>query len=283
MASDLLDFVGKEDFIFSSNPKKTNPESWRIHRIGWEEWGPGFQVTRPGRPWLGRYTCLLVTQGRAFLESRGRRVCSDAGTIVCIDHTFAHSLNADPDNLPFCYALVFTGTPAPEALPPCEDIPLTLPTFSQLVGFVQTHWEYARQWGNKAEPICNASLPVFLELIKLGLHLEPLDRSTAHTKFAQCLALIERKAEKYCRVSEVAAACGISQEHLTRLFKQYSPDTPGELLLRQRMHRIADVLETDQSVNLSELAEQWGYSDAFSLSRAFKHIFGISPHRYRKA
>ena len=67
-----------------------------------------------------------------------------------------------------------------------------------------------------------------------------------------------------------------------RLFKEYSRETLKQFVTRIKMERAALFLSINQSISLTEVALNYGYSDVSSFSRAFKRYFGRSPSHYRR-
>lgn len=80
----------------------------------------------------------------------------------------------------------------------------------------------------------------------------------------------------------VAAACGITERHLHRLFK-CADTTAAVWIRRQRLERCRHDLRASGTSHLSitEIAYRWGFGDSSSFSKTFKREFAISPRDYR--
>ncbi|MBW7477339.1 AraC family transcriptional regulator [Paenibacillus oenotherae] len=82
-------------------------------------------------------------------------------------------------------------------------------------------------------------------------------------------------------LDSIAQALDCSAGHLSRLFKSSMNNSPIHYLGQIRIDRTMQLLiRTDAT--LQEIAEQVGFADAHSLSRAFKKYQGLSPSRFRE-
>lgn len=80
----------------------------------------------------------------------------------------------------------------------------------------------------------------------------------------------------------VAEDLGEGYESFRKRFLRLTGESPGRYRVRRLLDRIAAALtEGDQS--LAELAQRFGFADAFHLSRRFKLAFGRSPSSFRRA
>lgn len=84
-------------------------------------------------------------------------------------------------------------------------------------------------------------------------------------------------------VSSVARALHVSVRYLQGVFAQEGT-TISEWIRRRRLQRcrmeLGDPSQAHRSV--SAVAARWGYPEASSFSRAFKHEYGISPGAFRR-
>ncbi len=137
-----------------------------------------------------------------------------------------------------------------------------------------------------------------------GLHNESIHRQDelmmqswaqlAHAYIRRALAgddLDPRLRRLWLRVQEdlsqrwdcrrMAQIANVSEEHLRRLCHSAYGQSPMNRLSTIRIRHVADLLAYSD-LSLEQIAEAMGYSDASSLSRAFKHSHKLSPARYRR-
>ncbi|HEX3040426.1 MAG TPA: AraC family transcriptional regulator [Caproiciproducens sp.] len=80
-------------------------------------------------------------------------------------------------------------------------------------------------------------------------------------------------------VNDVAASAEISRSHLYRLFMQHISMPPNEYLMRYRISKGAELLESNR-FSVGEVAFSTGFSDQLYFSRVFKKYMGVPPSRY---
>jgi len=94
------------------------------------------------------------------------------------------------------------------------------------------------------------------------------------------LGLIHQSPERGWRVDELADAVALSRSAFSSHFTQLVGEPPMKYLTRWRMHRAAQLLKNDVSVE--RIAHQLGYDSEVAFRKAFKREVGIPPARYRK-
>jgi transcriptional regulator GlxA family with amidase domain len=82
------------------------------------------------------------------------------------------------------------------------------------------------------------------------------------------------------RTSTLAAAVGVSERHLTRLFLDDIAQTPSRYVRRARIEAAAHLLATTP-MPVPKVAARCGFRSAESLRQAFVTGYGTSPSRYR--
>lgn len=81
-------------------------------------------------------------------------------------------------------------------------------------------------------------------------------------------------------VGEIAQFLGLSEGHLSHIFKKETDYTLMSYLTRFRIHKAMELLR-DCRVRVYEVAEQVGYKDITYFSATFKKVVGISPSEYQ--
>ncbi len=82
------------------------------------------------------------------------------------------------------------------------------------------------------------------------------------------------------KVNDIAKYIGINRSYLTAIFKKELNMPPQEYLVNYRLRKAAELLHTTNR-SIQDIAKQTGYDNAFTFSKMFKNIYGISPRSYR--
>lgn len=82
-------------------------------------------------------------------------------------------------------------------------------------------------------------------------------------------------------VSELAYKLGVSREHLSRVFKEYTGWHIKEYMQRQRIIYICRMLK-DTDLSIAKISEQSGFSSPSNFTRAFKEFTGMTPAQFRR-
>lgn len=83
-------------------------------------------------------------------------------------------------------------------------------------------------------------------------------------------------------ISDLAYVVNMSEKHFRRIFSDIYHKTPYLFLQEFRIHS-AEVLLSNTTKSISDIALQCGFSDIYSFSHSFKKHNGVSPIEYRNA
>ncbi len=83
-------------------------------------------------------------------------------------------------------------------------------------------------------------------------------------------------------LSDVAAAVGLSERYLNRLFKEVTGTTINHMIIRLRMEEAARLLK-DPLAKIYEICDRIGYADQDHFRESFKKQFGLTPTEYRNS
>lgn len=81
------------------------------------------------------------------------------------------------------------------------------------------------------------------------------------------------------RIPELAQLAGMSEKYFIAYFKRALGMTPGQYIYHLRMHKARELLYK-RSYSVKEIADQLGYPDAYSFSKAFKKFYDTPPSRF---
>jgi len=90
----------------------------------------------------------------------------------------------------------------------------------------------------------------------------------------------QRNLAKPLSLSDLAARAHVSERTLTRRFREEAGVSPLQWLLRQRMERARELLETTR-LAMDQVAARSGLGNADSLRQHFARRLGVSPGAYR--
>lgn len=82
-------------------------------------------------------------------------------------------------------------------------------------------------------------------------------------------------------LAELATLCQLSQRHLLRAFQEETGQTPGHFV-KQRMMEKAGQLLRHSDLQISQIAEIVGFTNAAAFSTAFRRTTGYSPRQFRE-
>lgn len=98
----------------------------------------------------------------------------------------------------------------------------------------------------------------------------------------QALVYIQQHYAHALSRAEVAAAVGVSEDYLSRIFNKETGVSPWEYLNLFRVQQAKQLLRTSKR-EITWIAAQVGYDDPAYFSRVFQKIAGCSPREYRTA
>ncbi|MFC5650169.1 helix-turn-helix domain-containing protein [Paenibacillus solisilvae] len=118
-----------------------------------------------------------------------------------------------------------------------------------------------------------------LQIEKFNQRMPPL--ISEDPTLQRALYMLQQQAEFGIPLKTIAAAAGLSQVQLTRLFKHEFRITPSAYAANLRMDKVK-LLLVHSSLTLAQIAEHCGFTDEHHLSKSFKKLFAINPSAYRK-
>ena len=99
-------------------------------------------------------------------------------------------------------------------------------------------------------------------------------------KLTRLIELLEARLDQEFRLSSLAREAGMSEFHLSRVFKKTTGLSPSQYFIRLRMNRARQLLrETTRS--MLEVALEVGYSSPSHFAQIFRREIGITPSQYR--
>ena len=89
-------------------------------------------------------------------------------------------------------------------------------------------------------------------------------------------------AQQRVNINDLAAALFISPKQLNRRINAITGENISKYVLRVRMVKAKQLLDSDKNYTIAEVALKCGYDENSNFTRAFKLYYNITPTQYRK-
>ncbi len=114
--------------------------------------------------------------------------------------------------------------------------------------------------------------------------------SLLHTKRASRSSIVEnvvtkmsQRAYRQTGRDEWARIAGLSEAHLSRLFKRETGQSMRRYCLQTRLDNARQILEADSEVSVKSVGRQCGFESESCFHTNFRKFFGMTPGEYREA
>lgn len=97
------------------------------------------------------------------------------------------------------------------------------------------------------------------------------------------ISYFEEHYREKISLDQVARNMYLSPFYISKIFKSETGDTPINYLIRLRMERARDLMESGRPLTIQDVASQVGYEDVSHFSKLFKKHYGTAPSRYRSS
>ena len=135
-------------------------------------------------------------------------------------------------------------------------------------------------------------LPYYwLKILEILLLLSQLDNSYVEPpqQFTEEVSRRTQQVYQYIienpftqkNISEIAEIYGVSESSMKRCFKSISGVSPGAFMKRKRMEAAAELLRSEPTLSVGEIASLAGYENQGKFSGAFKSVYEMTPIAYR--
>ena len=95
------------------------------------------------------------------------------------------------------------------------------------------------------------------------------------------LTYMEENSSCKLPISEIAARCGYTKEHFSRVFKSYTGLLPSDFIFKCRIKRACEMLrKTDKPIEL--IIHECGFSNRSAFFKKFFDSTGTTPLKFRK-
>jgi Transcriptional regulator containing an amidase domain and an AraC-type DNA-binding HTH domain len=83
-------------------------------------------------------------------------------------------------------------------------------------------------------------------------------------------------------LEQIAHNIYLSPVYISKIFKEETGESPINYLIKIRLEKAKDILQSKDSGSIKNIANQVGYEDVYHFSKLFKKYYGVSPLYYRK-
>jgi len=116
---------------------------------------------------------------------------------------------------------------------------------------------------------------------KMNYNFETRPTSTSMLLVSDILKFINSEYKNLSDIKKIAEKFYISEEYLCRIFKKHTGVTVVSYINSLKLKAAAKLL-LDESKNVTEIAEECGFSESKYFGKIFKKNYGLSPLAYRK-
>ncbi len=229
------------------------------------------------------YAIEYIAQGSWVLECNGKTYELSAGTLFAYTPQTSYKLSAKFKGKAIKYFADFGGKKASKILKESL-IPIAKPIHIAQTLAVVSLLEQCATLSNfkpkSAEEIGTLILQTLLRIIKEESKLGDAPLKTSYQTFLRCKTFMQENYLNINSMAQVAEKTFVRAAYLSRLFKEYSEQSPFEYLTMLKMNHAADML-LRKSCSIKDAAMQVGYFDACHFSRIFKKIYSISPKFFK--
>lgn len=109
---------------------------------------------------------------------------------------------------------------------------------------------------------------------------EGVGRTRGRLIFERTCSFIESNLGNELNAENLALQAGVSFRQLTRIFLQFSGESPHQHVLRLRLSRAQAMIKNDPLTPIKVAAYECGFSSATHFAMAFKKNFNLSPSVY---
>ena len=248
---------------------------------GCERCASDYAIDRATFPYFG---LELVVRGKGSLRLGDRDYALFPGVVFSYGPNTAQHITTDADDPLVKYFASFTGPRIVRLLRQCGLAPgCVIRVFA--LGEIQSIFDDLIQNALKGSRYSSRICELLLEHLILKAADCPTPWEAAEmpsfATYQRCLQHIQSQHLRLQTQAQVARECNVNPAYLCRLFRRYDHQTPYQYLMRLKMNLAAERLQ-DPGKLVKQVAVEFGFSDPFHFSRAFKSVFGLAPEAFRR-
>jgi AraC family transcriptional regulator len=272
---------GTRYFFLNLAPTATGTKGLAVTLGGRERCNPDYEIRRSAYSYHG---LEYVAEGAGEVELDGVKQPLRPGSVFAYAPSTACEMRTDPERPMVKYFVCFTGASAARRLRRAGVGPGTvgtLATHAEIRDVMDNLVREGQRPGPLARTICAQLFELLLLKIEDAAATGVVQGDPAQENFQRCKALIDAEAERLHTLREIAAAAGLEESSVCRLFRRYQDTSPYQYLLRRKMNLAAAFLVEGRG-RVKEAAQCVGFADPYHFSRCFKAVHGVAPSELLK-
>lgn len=249
-----------------------------LNRAGAED-KKGAVVSRHTHPF---YECIVITQGKVRYETGKTVLRAGKGDAVLIPPRVPHVRIAEQSLSLAAFHLMIADGGGSETLSIPKKIQVTPGPIGNLRLIDSEIRSREPGWRPLSRSVITLTLVTLLRSAFSGSGKTHRSGKQVSPLLVQALQFINDHLREEAGVREIAAACDVSERHLSRLFKKELGIPPQQYLFEKKMPLAYSTLTADKISSVRAVARSLGYHDAAYFSRVVKDYFGLSPSQIRE-
>jgi len=234
---------------------------------------------------LQEHILIYCLKGKGWFESRGKRWRVQEGDCLFVLAGEPHSYGADKND-PWGIAWAhFSGTEAQELITAIDASPENpIVRVGEKLAIAELFAEMRRAFLNgfslHVQKYAASCLRHALDLMAYHSSLG-LPRRAKDLHLEAALKYMENHLTEKLTVAAIASVVHMSVSHFITQFKAKTGFPPMDYLIRMRIQKACEYLETERNLPVSQVAQMVGYEDAYYFSRIFKKTVGHTARAHR--
>lgn len=226
-----------------------------------------------------------IGQGCGFFVNTGNlHAVWSVGTSACILHSMCFHpklVGGNPDSI---FWAKYLRPLLEDKISGCICLDSEIQWQQEAIHIVEAAWGYHVEEPEGFEIEVRYALSKLILLLnshRSPVHANQSDKSLREAgRLKDMLRFIQQNYREEIRLREIADSASISESECLRCFRAAIGTTPIQYVKQYRLQKAAELLKT-QGFNVSETAEQCGFTDMSYFAKEFRKAYGCTPSKYR--
>lgn len=219
--------------------------------------------------------------GDAWVEGRHHPIRK--GDLVLLPRSCSHRYQSDSDRPWSIFWLHFEGHQAESFIDHLQwtlDAPVrSVGVVPQLIADVERLMD-TRLSGFNANSLVHAASSL-RQVLAFIASIVPAADSGSILDLQEIHGFMQHNIHRHLELDALAARFHLSKYYFSKRYRAMTGQSPIQQFIRFKMEHACYLLDVS-SLQISAIAAELGYDDAYYFSRLFSKVVGLSPSRYRK-